>query len=109
MIADELENSVKKMKETRGDIGEILQEIDQFVSFTNDLAATSEEQSGAVQELATASERIVQNAELLRQTFSDFSAAVEQQNNETKDLSTIVDELNRLVADLQQLVSKYKM
>ncbi|MFN3283426.1 MAG: methyl-accepting chemotaxis protein, partial [Pseudothermotoga sp.] len=108
-IAEELKNSIKKMDETSGDIGEILHEIDKFVSLTNDLAATSEEQSGAVQELVTASERILRSAELLKQTFSNVSASVERQVNETKQLSSVVDDLNRLVADLQHLVAKYKM
>lgn len=108
-IAEELKNSIKKMDETSGDIGEILHEIDKFVSLTNDLAATSQEQSGAVQELVAASEKIVKSAELLKQTFSDVSASVERQVNETRQLSSVVDDLNRLVADLQYLVSKYKM
>ncbi len=108
-IAEELKNSIKKMDETSGDIGQILHEIDKFVSLTNDLAATSEEQSGAVQELVTASEKIVRSAELLKHTFSDVSALVERQVSETKQLSSVVDDLNRLVADLQYLVSKYKM
>ncbi len=108
-ISEELKSIVKVMEETVQDIGEIVQEIDKFSSFTNDLAATSEEQSGAVQEIAAATDKIVRNVEVLKDALSRVSSAVEQQASETKSLSTAADELNRIVSDLQQLASRYKI
>ncbi|HEY8542359.1 MAG TPA: methyl-accepting chemotaxis protein, partial [Pseudothermotoga sp.] len=92
-VVNQIQDSLNILNENAQQIESMVKDIEEFTLAANDLAATSQEQSGAVEEISTAVDKIAKNIEIVSKTTDEVVQAVIEQTNNTQNLSGKVDEL----------------
>lgn len=108
-VVNQILSSLSILNENAQRIENMVKDIEEFSLAANDLAATSQEQSGATEEISTAVDRITKNIETVSKITDEVTQSVMQQTRNTQDLSDKVDELMNMVKELKNLSDRFKV
>ncbi len=108
-VVDQIQDSMKTLQENAQQIENMVKDIEEFTLAANDLAATSQEQSGAIEEITTAVDRITKNIESVSKIIGELTQSAIKQADNTQDLSEKVDELTHIVGELKALSDRFKV
>ncbi|WP_041083206.1 methyl-accepting chemotaxis protein [Thermotoga profunda] len=108
-VVNQIQDSLNILNENAQQIESMVKDIEEFTLAANDLAATSQEQSGAVEEISTAVDKIAKNIEIVSKTTDEVVQAVVEQTNNTQNLSGKVDEFTNMVMELKILSDRFKV
>ncbi len=108
-VVEDVLMSLKQLNQSSQMMNSIAKETEFLASMANDFVATSEEQSGAVEEIAATLDKIVQSVGSLKGEIQSVSETIVKQAKRSEELSTNVRDLNEILAELQALVSKFQV
>lgn len=108
-VVNQIQESLSVLNENAQQIENMVKDIEEFTLAANDLAATSQEQSGAIEEISTAVDRITKNIEAVSRITGEVAQSVIEQASNTKDMSDRVDELTNMVMELKALSDRFKI
>jgi len=108
-VVDHIQNSLNTLNEDAQQIENMVKDIEEFTLAANDLAATSQEQSGAIEEISTAVDRIAKNVEAVSKITDEVTRVIVDQTNNTQELFRRVDELAKMVTELKALSDRFRV